>query len=90
EVGSTGTVGTVKLVGDLPADFNIANFNLKAGEADKLAERNLEFVKADSLGADGTVGTIQTKNGGKVEYTGSGNLDYVFEYTYQVNNTDKT
>ncbi|MDW8706231.1 DUF1542 domain-containing protein, partial [Streptococcus suis] len=90
EVGSTGTVGTVKLVGDLPADFNIANFNLKAGEADKLAERNLEFVKAGSLGTDGTVGTIQTKNGGKVEYTGSGNLDYVFEYTYQVNNENKT
>ncbi|MBY5017119.1 DUF1542 domain-containing protein [Streptococcus suis] len=94
EVGSTGTVGTVKLVGDLPADFNIANFNLKAGEADKLAERNLEFVKADSLGADGTVGTIRTKDGGKVEYTGSGNLEYVFEYTYQYtykeNNVDKT
>ncbi|HFI0167731.1 TPA: DUF1542 domain-containing protein, partial [Streptococcus suis] len=90
EVGSTGTVGTVKLVGDLPVDFNIANFNLKAGEAAKLAERNLEFVKAGSLGTDGTVGTIQTKNGGKVEYTGSGNLDYVFEYTYQVNNENKT
>ncbi|MGQ7663087.1 DUF1542 domain-containing protein, partial [Streptococcus suis] len=90
ELGSSGTVGTVKLEGDLPADFNIANFNLKEGEAAKLAERNLEFVKADSLGTDGTVGTIQTKNGGKVEYTGSGNLDYVFEYTYQVNNTDKT
>ncbi|MGQ7369843.1 DUF1542 domain-containing protein, partial [Streptococcus suis] len=90
ELGSSGTVGTVKLEGDLPADFNIANFNLKEGEAAKLAERNLEFVKAGSLGTDGTVGTIQTKNGGKVEYTGSGNLDYVFEYTYQVNNTDKT
>ncbi|HFI2458779.1 TPA: DUF1542 domain-containing protein, partial [Streptococcus suis] len=90
EVGSTGTVGTVKLVGDLPADFNIANFNLKAGEAAKLAERNLEFVKADSPGADGTVGTIRPKDGGKVEYTGSGNLDYVFEYTYQVNNENKT
>ncbi|NQL99148.1 DUF1542 domain-containing protein, partial [Streptococcus suis] len=90
ELGSSGTVGTVKLEGDLPVDFNIANFNLKAGEAAKLAERNLEFVKAASLGADGTVGTIQTKNGGKVEYTGSGNLDYVFEYTYQVNNENKT
>ncbi|HFU4225484.1 TPA: DUF1542 domain-containing protein, partial [Streptococcus suis] len=90
ELGSSGTVGTVKLEGDLPADFNIANFNLKAGEAAKLAERNLEFVKAGSLGTDGTVGTIQTKNGGKVEYTGSGNLDYVFEYTYQVNNENKT
>ncbi|HEM4053994.1 TPA: DUF1542 domain-containing protein [Streptococcus suis] len=90
ELGSSGTVGTVKLEGDLPEDFNIANFNLKAGEAEKLAERNLEFVKAATLGADGTVGTIQTKNGGKVEYTGSGNLEYVFEYTYQVNNTDKT
>ncbi|MBY4991236.1 DUF1542 domain-containing protein, partial [Streptococcus suis] len=90
ELGSSGTVGTVKLVGDLPADFNIANFNLKEGEAAKLAERNLEFVKAGSLGTDGTVGTIQTKNGGKVEYTGSGNLDYVFEYTYQVNNENKT
>ncbi|WP_105129644.1 DUF1542 domain-containing protein [Streptococcus suis] len=94
ELGSSGTVGTVKLVGDLPADFNIANFNLKEGEAAKLAERNLEFVKAGSLGTDGTVGTIQTKNGGKVEYTGSGNLDYVFEYTYEYtykeNNVDKT
>ncbi|HFI0423230.1 TPA: DUF1542 domain-containing protein, partial [Streptococcus suis] len=90
ELGSSGTVGTVKLEGDLPADFNIANFNLKEGEAAKLAERNLEFVKAGSLGTDGTVGTIQTKNGGKVEYTGSGNLEYVFEYNYQVNNTDKT
>ncbi|MFX3889199.1 DUF1542 domain-containing protein, partial [Streptococcus suis] len=90
ELGSSGTVGTVKLEGDRPADFNIANFNLKAGEADKLAERNLEFVKADAIGQDGTVGTIQTKNGGKVEYTGSGNLGYVFEYNYQVNNTDKT
>ncbi|NQH35921.1 DUF1542 domain-containing protein, partial [Streptococcus suis] len=90
ELGSSGTVGTVKLEGDRPADFNIANFNLKADEAAKLAERNLEFVKADSLGTDGTVGTIQTKNGGKVEYTGSGNLEYVFEYNYQVNNTDKT
>ncbi|HEP1785950.1 TPA: YSIRK-type signal peptide-containing protein, partial [Streptococcus suis] len=90
ELGSSGPVGTVKLEGDLPEDFKIANFNLKAGEAEKLAERNLEFVKADSLGTDGTVGTIQTKNGGKVEYTGSGNLDYVFEYNYQVNNTDKT
>ncbi|HEM4769026.1 TPA: DUF1542 domain-containing protein, partial [Streptococcus suis] len=90
ELGSSGTVGTVKLEGDLPADFNIANFNLKAGEAAKLAERNLEFVKAGSLGTDGTVGTIQTKNGGKVEYTGSGNLGYVFEYTYQVNNENKT
>ncbi|HEM5079821.1 TPA: DUF1542 domain-containing protein, partial [Streptococcus suis] len=90
ELGSSGTVGTVKLEGDLPADFNIANFNLKEGEAAKLAERNLEFVKAGSLGTDGTVGTIQTKNGGKVEYTGSGNLGYVFEYNYQVNNTDKT
>ncbi|HEM6180555.1 TPA: DUF1542 domain-containing protein, partial [Streptococcus suis] len=90
ELGSSGTVGTVKLEGDLPVDFNIANFNLKAGEAAKLAERNLEFVKADSPGADGTVGTIRPKDGGKVEYTGSGNLDYVFEYTYQVNNTDKT
>ncbi|HEM4277296.1 TPA: DUF1542 domain-containing protein, partial [Streptococcus suis] len=90
ELGSSGTVGTVKLEGDLPADFNIANFNLKAGEAEKLAERNLEFVKADAIGQDGTVGTIQTKNGGKVEYTGSGNLGYVFEYNYQVNNTDKT
>ncbi|HHT7735238.1 TPA: DUF1542 domain-containing protein, partial [Streptococcus suis] len=90
EVGSTGTVGTVKLVGDLPVDFNIANFNLKAGEAAKLAERNLEFVKADSPGADGTVGTIHPKDGGKVEYTGSGNLDYVFEYNYQVNNENKT
>ncbi|HEM5056705.1 TPA: DUF1542 domain-containing protein, partial [Streptococcus suis] len=90
ELGSSGTVGTVKLEGDLPADFNIANFNLKEGEAAKLAERNLEFVKAGSLGTDGTVGTIQTKNGGKVEYTGSGNLDYVFEYTYQVNNENKT
>ncbi|HEM4551837.1 TPA: DUF1542 domain-containing protein, partial [Streptococcus suis] len=90
ELGSSGPVGTVKLEGDRPADFNIANFNLKADEAAKLAERNLEFVKADSLGTDGTVGTIQTKNGGKVEYTGSGNLDYVFEYTYQVNNENKT
>ncbi|MFI3102398.1 DUF1542 domain-containing protein, partial [Streptococcus suis] len=90
ELGSSGTVGTVKLVGDLPADFNIANFNLKEGEAAKLAERNLEFVKAGSLGTDGTVGTIQTKNGGKVEYTGSGNLGYVFEYNYQVNNENKT
>ncbi|MGC4430727.1 DUF1542 domain-containing protein, partial [Streptococcus suis] len=90
ELGSSGAVGTVKLEGDLPADFNIANFNLKEGEAAKLAERNLEFVKAGSLGTDGTVGTIQTKNGGKVEYTGSGNLGYVFEYNYQVNNTDKT
>ncbi|HFI0461923.1 TPA: DUF1542 domain-containing protein, partial [Streptococcus suis] len=90
ELGSSGTVGTVKLEGDLPADFNIANFNLKAGEAEKLAERNLEFVKADSLGTDGTVGTIRPKDGGKVEYTGSGNIDYVFEYNYQVNNTDKT
>ncbi|HEM2768972.1 TPA: DUF1542 domain-containing protein, partial [Streptococcus suis] len=90
ELGSSGTVGTVKLEGDLPVDFNIANFNLKAGEAAKLAERNLEFVKADSPGADGTVGTIQTKNGGKVEYTGSGNLGYVFEYNYQVNNENKT
>ncbi|WP_032501124.1 DUF1542 domain-containing protein, partial [Streptococcus suis] len=94
ELGSSGTVGTVKLEGDRPADFNIANFNLKADEAAKLAERNLEFVKADSLGTDGTVGTIQTKNGGKVEYTGSGNLDYVFEYTYEYtykeNNVDKT
>ncbi|HEL2028841.1 TPA: DUF1542 domain-containing protein, partial [Streptococcus suis] len=90
ELGSSGTVGTVKLEGDRPADFNIANFNLKADEAAKLAERNLEFVKADAIGQDGTVGTIQTKNGGKVEYTGSGNLGYVFEYTYQVNNTDKT
>ncbi|MEG3308612.1 DUF1542 domain-containing protein, partial [Streptococcus suis] len=90
ELGSSGTVGTVKLEGDLPADFNIANFNLKEGEAAKLAERNLEFVKAGSLGTDGTVGTIQTKNGGKVEYTGSGNLDYVFEYTYQVKNENKT
>ncbi|HEM4953967.1 TPA: DUF1542 domain-containing protein, partial [Streptococcus suis] len=90
EVGSTGTVGTVKLEGDWPADFNIANFNLKAGEADKLAERNLEFVKADAIGQDGTVGTIRPKDGGKVEYTGSGNLDYVFEYTYQVNNENKT
>ncbi|HFU4202297.1 TPA: DUF1542 domain-containing protein, partial [Streptococcus suis] len=90
ELGSSGPVGTVKLEGDLPEDFKIANFNLKAGEAEKLAERNLEFVKADSLGTDGTVGTIQTKNGGKVEYTGSGNLEYVFEYNYQVNNTDKT
>ncbi|HEM6262616.1 TPA: DUF1542 domain-containing protein, partial [Streptococcus suis] len=90
ELGSSGTVGTVKLEGDRPADFNIANFNLKAGEAEKLAERNLEFVKADAIGQDGTVGTIQTKNGGKVEYTGSGNLGYVFEYNYQVNNTDKT
>ncbi|HEM5226903.1 TPA: DUF1542 domain-containing protein [Streptococcus suis] len=90
ELGSSGPVGTVKLEGDRPADFNIANFNLKADEAAKLAERNLEFVKADSLGTDGTVGTIQTKNGGKVEYTGSGNLGYVFEYNYQVNNTDKT
>ncbi|MFM0775849.1 DUF1542 domain-containing protein, partial [Streptococcus suis] len=90
ELGSSGTVGTVKLEGGLPEDFNIANFNLKAGEAEKLAERNLEFVKADAIGQDGTVGTIQTKNGGKVEYTGSGNLGYVFEYNYQVNNTDKT
>ncbi|HEP1815770.1 TPA: YSIRK-type signal peptide-containing protein, partial [Streptococcus suis] len=90
ELGSSGTVGTVKLEGDLPEDFNIANFNLKEGEAAKLAERNLEFVKAGSLGTDGTVGTIQTKNGGKVEYTGSGNLDYVFEYTYQVKNENKT
>ncbi|HFI2462513.1 TPA: DUF1542 domain-containing protein, partial [Streptococcus suis] len=90
ELGSSGTVGTVKLEGDLPADFNIANFNLKEGEAAKLAERNLEFVKAGSLGTDGTVGTIQTKNGGKVEYTGSGNLGYVFEYNYQVNNENKT
>ncbi|MBY5030798.1 DUF1542 domain-containing protein, partial [Streptococcus suis] len=90
ELGSSGTVGTVKLEGDLPEDFNIANFNLKAGEAAKLAERNLEFVKADSLGTDGTVGTIRPKDGGKVEYTGSGNLGYVFEYNYQVNNTDKT
>ncbi|WP_105096804.1 DUF1542 domain-containing protein, partial [Streptococcus suis] len=90
ELGSSGPVGTVKLEGDRPADFNIANFNLKAGEAEKLAERNLEFVKADAIGQDGTVGTIQTKNGGKVEYTGSGNLGYVFEYNYQVNNTDKT
>ncbi|HFI0123398.1 TPA: DUF1542 domain-containing protein, partial [Streptococcus suis] len=90
ELGSSGTVGTVKLEGGLPEDFNIANFNLKAGEAEKLAERNLEFVKADAIGQDGTVGTIQTKNGGKVEYTGSGNLDYVFEYTYQVNNENKT
>ncbi|WP_104931172.1 DUF1542 domain-containing protein, partial [Streptococcus suis] len=94
ELGSSGTVGTVKLEGDRPADFNIANFNLKADEAAKLAERNLEFVKADSLGTDGTVGTIQTKNGGKVEYTDSGNLEYVFEYTYEYtykeNNVDKT
>ncbi|WP_261309598.1 DUF1542 domain-containing protein [Streptococcus suis] len=90
ELGSSGTVGTVKLEGDLPEDFNIANFNLKEGEAAKLAERNLEFVKADSPGADGTVGTIRPKDGGKVEYTGSGNLDYVFEYTYQVNNENKT
>ncbi|MGO0055439.1 DUF1542 domain-containing protein, partial [Streptococcus suis] len=90
ELGSSGTVGTVKLEGDLPEDFNIANFNLKADEAAKLAERNLEFVKADSLGTDGTVGTIRPKDGGKVEYTGSGNLDYVFEYTYQVNNENKT
>ncbi|HFU3940604.1 TPA: DUF1542 domain-containing protein, partial [Streptococcus suis] len=90
ELGSSGTVGTVKLEGDLPEDFNIANFNLKAGEAEKLAERNLEFVKADAIGQDGTVGTIRPKDGGKVEYTGSGNLDYVFEYTYQVNNENKT
>ncbi|HEM6419963.1 TPA: DUF1542 domain-containing protein, partial [Streptococcus suis] len=90
ELGSSGTVGTVKLEGDRPADFNIANFNLKAGEAEKLAERNLEFVKADAIGQDGTVGTIRPKDGGKVEYTGSGNLDYVFEYTYQVNNENKT
>ncbi|NQN64266.1 DUF1542 domain-containing protein, partial [Streptococcus suis] len=90
ELGSSGTVGTVKLEGDLPADFNIANFNLKEGEAAKLAERNLEFVKADAIGQDGTVGTIRPKDGGKVEYTGSGNIEYVFEYTYQVNNENKT
>ncbi|HFI0917150.1 TPA: DUF1542 domain-containing protein, partial [Streptococcus suis] len=90
ELGSSGTVGTVKLEGDLPEDFNIANFNLKEGEAAKLAERNLEFVKADAIGQDGTVGTIRPKDGGKVEYTGSGNLDYVFEYNYQVNNENKT
>ncbi|HEM4414176.1 TPA: DUF1542 domain-containing protein, partial [Streptococcus suis] len=90
ELGSSGTVGTVKLEGDRPADFNIANFNLKADEAAKLAERNLEFVKADAIGQDGMVGTIRPKDGGKVEYTGSGNLDYVFEYTYQVNNENKT
>ncbi|HEL2121998.1 TPA: DUF1542 domain-containing protein [Streptococcus suis] len=90
ELGSSGTVGTVKLEGDLPADFNIANFNLKEGEAAKLAERNLEFVKADAIGQDGTVGTIRPKDGGKVEYTGSGNIEYVFEYNYQVNNENKT
>ncbi|HEL2204327.1 TPA: DUF1542 domain-containing protein, partial [Streptococcus suis] len=90
ELGSSDTVGTVKLEGDLPADFNIANFNLKAGEAEKLAERNLEFVKADTVGKDGTVGTIRAKDGGKVEYTGSGNLDYNFEYTYKEDNKDKT
>ncbi|MDY7599502.1 DUF1542 domain-containing protein [Streptococcus suis] len=90
ELGSSGTVGTVKLEGDLPADFDIANFNLKEGEAAKLAERNLEFVKADAIGQDGTVGTIRPKDGGKVEYTGSGNIEYVFEYNYQVNNENKT
>ncbi|HFI0633335.1 TPA: DUF1542 domain-containing protein, partial [Streptococcus suis] len=83
EVGSTGTVGTVKLEGDLPADFDFANFNLKEGEAAKLAERNLEFVKADAIGQDGTVGIIRPKDGGKVEYTGSGNIEYIFEYTYK-------
>ncbi|WP_099780813.1 DUF1542 domain-containing protein, partial [Streptococcus suis] len=83
EVGSTGTVGTVKLEGNRPADFDFSKFNLKEGEAAKLAERNLEFVKADAIGQDGTVGIIRPKDGGKVEYTGSGNLGYVFEYTYK-------
>ncbi|MGQ7507534.1 DUF1542 domain-containing protein [Streptococcus suis] len=90
EVGSTGTVGTVKLEGDRPADFDFSKFNLKEGEAAKLAERNLEFVKADAIGQDGTIGIIRPKDGGKVEYTGSGNIEYVFEYTYQENNEKKT
>ncbi|HEM5322799.1 TPA: DUF1542 domain-containing protein, partial [Streptococcus suis] len=89
ELGSSDTVGTVKLEGDLPADFNIANFNLKAGEAEKLAQRNLEFVKATNV-TDGVLGTIQAKNGGKVEYTGSGNIDYGFVYSYMEGTETKT
>ncbi|HEM6077130.1 TPA: DUF1542 domain-containing protein, partial [Streptococcus suis] len=90
ELGSTGDVGTVKLEGVLPESFKLENFNLKDGVATELAKRNLEFVKAESVGVDGTVGTIRAKNGGKVEYTGSGNIDYRFVYSYMEGTETKT
>ncbi|MGQ7677768.1 DUF1542 domain-containing protein [Streptococcus suis] len=90
ELGSTGDVGTVKLEGVLPESFKLENFNLKDGVATELAKRNLEFVKAESVGVDGTVGTIRAKNGGKVEYTGSGNIDYGFVYSYMEGTETKT
>ncbi|HEL2219565.1 TPA: DUF1542 domain-containing protein, partial [Streptococcus suis] len=89
ELGSTGTIGTVKLAGTLPEGFDIKNFSLKVGEAEKLAQRNLEFVKATNV-TDGLLGTIQAKNGGKVEYTGSGNIDYRFVYSYMEGTETKT
>ncbi|HEM6251443.1 TPA: DUF1542 domain-containing protein [Streptococcus suis] len=90
ELGSTGDVGTVKLEGVLPESFKLENFNLKDDVATELAKRNLEFVKAESVGVDGTVGTIRAKNGGKVEYTGSGNIDYRFVYSYMEGTETKT
>ncbi|NQO27706.1 DUF1542 domain-containing protein, partial [Streptococcus suis] len=90
ELGSTGDVGTVKLEGVLPESFKLENFNLKDGVATELAKRNLEFVKAESVGVDGAVGTIRAKNGGKVEYTGSGNIDYGFVYSYMEGTETKT
>ncbi|HEM5138097.1 TPA: DUF1542 domain-containing protein, partial [Streptococcus suis] len=89
ELGSTGTIGTVKLEGTLPEGFDIKNFSLKVGEAENLAQRNLEFVKATNV-TDGILGTIQAKNGGKVEYTGSGNIDYGFVFSYMEGTETKT
>ncbi|HEL2045318.1 TPA: DUF1542 domain-containing protein [Streptococcus suis] len=89
ELGSTGDVGTVKLEGVLPESFKLENFNLKDGVATELAKRNLEFVKATNV-TDGVLGTIRAKNGGKVEYTGSGNIDYGFVYSYMEGTETKT
>ncbi|MEG3344338.1 DUF1542 domain-containing protein, partial [Streptococcus suis] len=98
QIGQTGEEAAVVLE-NIPDDFQIENFNITDEAATKLAERNLEFVKntrvedkEDTVDQkkDGTVGTIRPKDGGKVEYTGSGNIEYVFEYNYQVNNENKT
>ncbi|HFI0796180.1 TPA: DUF1542 domain-containing protein [Streptococcus suis] len=82
ELGSAGDVAAVKLKAALSSDFNLANFNISDTAVADLTKRNLEFVKATEVGADGTVGTIRTKGNGKVEYTGTGNIPYVFTYSY--------
>ncbi|MGQ7383327.1 DUF1542 domain-containing protein [Streptococcus suis] len=90
ELGSTGQVGTVKLEGNRPADFAITDITVSDATVAELAKRNLEFVRADAVGADGTVGIIRAKDGGKVEYTGSANLDYKFTFSYREDTTTKT